>query len=84
MRMLWQGGSRSDKPFRNRIAVICDLCHDKVKGLPLSPVVIARDTTSKPDYRVWGRFYTGANITVTGSQNDLSTLTALSDLSKDV
>ncbi len=61
--------SRSAKPFRNRVAVICDLCHDKVKGLPLSPVVIARDTTFKPDYRVWGRIYTGANITSIGRES---------------
>lgn len=60
--------SRSGKPFYNRVAEICDLCHDKVKGLSLSPAVITRDTTFKPDYRVWGRIYTGANITVTGRE----------------
>jgi hypothetical protein len=57
-------GSDPSKP--NRGALICNLCHDKVEGLLISPVVIARDTTFKPDYRVWGRVYTGTNIIVIG------------------
>ncbi|WP_148289418.1 hypothetical protein [Fibrella aestuarina] len=55
-----------DTPIPTRAAVVCELSYDKVTGLPVSPVVAARDTSFKPTYRVWGRVYTGTNITVTG------------------
>lgn len=48
----------SDTPAPNRNAVICELCYDKVKQLPITQSVIDQDTTFKPDYRVWGRIYT--------------------------
>ena len=50
-------------PVRNRVATICDLTISKVEGLPFSPPPPAHnDLTFRPEYKVWGRIYTGVNI----------------------